>query len=81
MEIYMKLIFDAFSVYCLSLYYELYRKVFDGRISRRLRHSQELTDSVTVSLSNICWHYRLKLKIAEAEFELRLAQASDSSAR
>ncbi len=75
----MRLIFKAFSVYCLGLYCELCSKLFDGRINRRLKSNEPLTDKITVYLSNMCWHYSVKAKMAAAEFETqRLALSACS---
>lgn len=67
----MKLIFNAFLIYCLGLYSELCSLIFNRRVNRRLSQNAELTDKLTVSLSNLCWHYKLKFKMAEAEFEAK----------
>ena len=67
----MRLIFDAILIYCLGLYCELCLFLFNRRVSRRLSQNAELTDKLTVYLSNLCWHYKLKFKIAEAEFEVK----------
>ncbi len=76
----MRLIFKAFSIYCLGLYCELCSKLFDDRINRRLKNNEPLTDKITVYLSNMCWHYSLKLRIAETEFENCLLTLASSSA-
>lgn len=67
----MRLILSAFSIYWLGIYYDLCSKIFDKRVEQRIYKNAPLTDRITISMSNMCWHYKLKLKIAEAEFETK----------
>lgn len=67
----MRLIFNAFALYCLGIYTEICMKLLNLRVERLLEKNASLGDKLTIAMSNICWHFRVKLKLAEAEFNLK----------
>lgn len=75
----MRLIFKAFSLYCLGVFTEMYMNIFNFRVNRQLQRNKTLTDKLTVAMSCICWHLRVKLRIAEAEFCFKLANEQNAS--
>lgn len=77
----MKLIFDALGIYCLGVCSDFCMGLFNFRVKKLLERNEALTDKLTIRMSNICWHLRMKLRIAEAEFEVKRMELLNSSAQ
>lgn len=77
----MKLIFNALALYCLAVYNEICISLFNLRVNRLIEKNLALTDSLTLKMSAICWHTRIKLKLAESEFYIKCARTADCSGK
>lgn len=72
----MKLMFNALALYCMTVYNEICVKLFNIRVNRLIEKNSALTDSLTLKMSEICWHMRVKLKLAESEFYIKCARCA-----
>lgn len=77
----MKLIFSALGIYFLGIYLDFCMGIFNFRVKKQLERNEALTDKLTILMSNICWHVKMKLRIAEAEFEVKRLELLNSSAQ